>query len=109
MAPNAARVRKPGTAAVPTTASPLLRRKMRRVMDITEYSVETQIATSLSAAARDVASYLSTQPLSLLKFWRTQQQSRHHAHVRRLSRYHSFPLTLPLLIFFVAAGFFSAA
>src|SRR5580704_19764005 len=33
-APKAARVRKLGTAAVPTTASVLLRRKMRRVMDI---------------------------------------------------------------------------
>src|SRR5579872_5889342 len=33
-APNAARVRKLGTAAVPTTASALLRRKMRRVIDM---------------------------------------------------------------------------
>ncbi len=33
-APNAARVRKLGTAAVPTTASALLRRNMRRVMDM---------------------------------------------------------------------------
>src|SRR5258708_32044213 len=33
-APKAARVRKLGTAAVPTTASALLRRKMRRVMDM---------------------------------------------------------------------------
>jgi hypothetical protein len=33
-APNAARVRKLGTAAVPTTARALLRRKMRRVRDM---------------------------------------------------------------------------
>src|SRR5689334_1514309 len=34
VAPNAARVRKLGIVAVPTTASALLRRKTRRVMDI---------------------------------------------------------------------------
>src|SRR5271169_724134 len=59
----AARARKVGTAAVPTTARALLRRKTRRVMDIKRTP--------------------SSQQLSPLKLRRTQQQPRNRANVGR--------------------------
>jgi hypothetical protein len=54
-APKAARVRKLGTAAVPTTASALLRRKMRRVMDM------VNLGYQLSAIRSQAISFLSAE------------------------------------------------
>src|SRR5271166_5874285 len=65
-APMAARARKVGTAAVPTTARALLRRKTRRVMDIKRTP--------------------SSQQLSPLKLRRTQQQPRNRAYIRSARR-----------------------
>src|SRR5579859_453640 len=74
-APNAARVRKLGTAAVPTTARALLRRNTRRVMDMMNLS--SPLKLQLSAVCFQPAKLKAgSQGLSSsLKFGRTQQQA----------------------------------
>src|SRR5215469_18651177 len=88
MAPKAARVRKPGTAAVATTTSALLRTKTRRVMDINDDPVlSSQFpVTSYELRAKTYRPGLNNNRSPSLKLRRTQQQARNQVCSRRLRR-----------------------
>src|SRR5712692_7418387 len=70
-AENAARVRKAGIAAVPTTARAPLRRNTLRVMDIRQLLA----ASSWLLAQAQGGSQRPTTDLPSLKIWRSQQQA----------------------------------
>src|SRR5208283_2348851 len=78
-APKAARVRKLGSAVVPTTASAPLRKKIRRVMDIRNGSWLLAPGSWLRVKSQK----LRASQLSSLKLRRPQYQSRNRRHIGR--------------------------
>src|SRR5882762_789078 len=94
MEPQAARVRKLGMAAVPTTASALLRRNTRRVMDMTTpvLSSRFSVLPTQRREARPTGSprMPDRSRLPPLKLRGPQNQPGDHAHIggrRRLVRF----------------------